>query len=96
MALVLRSKTTKVLVSRTLECVPGAAEFTNPRIKDGKVETDPLDFEYATGSVLWWDDQYTQRNEKGERLFVDDHGTTVPESDLEFVSEEEHDHDQNG
>lgn len=71
-----------VEITRTKELIPAACAIQNVRIEDGQVE-----FDYAGGADVFWDDQYQVRNRDHERVFLDDNGAEYLESEIEVIDD---------
>ena len=82
-----------VAVVGTLETIPGCA-----RITDGSARRDAsgrIAFDYAGDTEVWWDNQITETDAmSNERLFVDENGDTLPESEVTIVFDEDEDEDE--
>lgn len=79
---------TGVAVVGTLETIPGCASIT-----EGSAYRDDrgrVAFDYDGDTEVWWDGQITETDPmNNERLFVDENGDTVPESEVTIVFDEE-------
>jgi hypothetical protein len=69
-------KDSDVRIKGTLDLTPGCANV------DGfDANFEPV---WEGGTTMYWDDQYTQTNGKGEKLYVGEDGGTYAQSDLEL------------
>ncbi len=64
-------------IAGTLERLSGIAI-----IGDGRIQADgAIDFDYSGETTVWWDEQRTAER-KGQRVFVDENGEEVLETDV--------------
>jgi hypothetical protein len=64
-------------IAGTLERLSGIAT-----IGEGRIEADgSVDFDYVGETTVWWDEQRTAQR-KGQRVFVDENGMEVLETDV--------------
>lgn len=77
------SKTTGQKIESSSELVPGAAQINDGSwtMVDGK-----FDFDYGGYTEMAWDDQCTVTRD-GQRVFFDESGNEVLESDIELREE---------
>ena len=83
-SILVRKDNPDIAIQGTLERLSGMAGIAGAWLDDA----GRLQFDWEGGTEIYWDDQETQRNGYGERLFVDENGELVPES-MVLIREEE-------
>jgi hypothetical protein len=73
-----------VAIKGTYELVPGCAGIHSPYI----AEDGTLSFEWEGETEMYWDGSDSQKNDKGETVYLGDDGQEYGESELEIVNED--------
>lgn len=88
-----RKDNPKVRMVATSEVIPGHCDFHSVALKeDGSIG----ELTYGGGTEVYWDEQQTETNEQGHRLFIDENGMRLWECDVVAMTQEAFDAQKEG